>query len=107
MKLLLLVVVVCAPGFSQTGAKKTAPQARAAAPPAPATATSKWPVQSIAVEGNRFYSREQILGIAGMKAGQMASKADFEAARNKLLATGAFTEVSYKYAAAPDGRGYA
>jgi outer membrane protein insertion porin family len=99
MKLLLLALAVCAPGFSQTGAKK-------AAPPAPAAAPSKWPVQSIAVEGNRVYTRDQILGIAGIKSGQMASKAEFEAARNKLLATGAFTEVAYKYAAAPDGRGY-
>ena len=107
MKLLLLALVVCIPGFSQTGAKKAAPPARAAAPPAPAAAQSKWPVQSVAVEGNRVYTRDQILGIAGMKAGQMASKADFDAARNRLLATGAFTEVAYKYAATPDGRGYA
>ncbi len=100
MKLLLLALVVCAPGFSQKPVKK-------ANPPAPAAALSKWPIQSIAVEGNRVYTREQILGIAGLKPGQMASKADFEAARNRLLATGAFTEAAYKYTAAPDGHGYA
>ncbi len=38
--------------------------------------------------------------------GQTAGKSEFEAAREKLEATGAFDNVSYRYAPSKDGEGY-
>ncbi|HYI92204.1 MAG TPA: POTRA domain-containing protein [Bryobacteraceae bacterium] len=56
-----------------------------------------WPIGKLAVEGNKFYADELILEVAGMKIGQMAGKAEFDAARDRLLATGAFESIGYKF----------
>ena len=53
------------------------------------------------MEGNRDYTAEQVLAVAGLKVGQMAGKTEFDAARDRLLACGAFENVSYRFA--PDG----
>lgn len=65
-----------------------------------------FPIESIIIEGNQDYSREQILAVAGLKVGQKAADKDFKAAYNRLLATGAFSSVGYRSKPAPDGRGY-
>ncbi len=56
-----------------------------------------WPVGSLQVEGNRIYSSQQILAAAGLKVGQMAGKEEFEAARDRILASGAFESVGYRF----------
>jgi outer membrane protein insertion porin family len=56
-----------------------------------------WPIGKLAVEGNKFYADELILDVAGLKIGQMAGKAEFDAARDRLLATGAFESIGYKF----------
>ena len=56
------------------------------------------------VEGNKLYSDERFLSIAGLKVGQMAGKAEFDAARDRLLATGAFESVGYKFEPIPGTR---
>jgi outer membrane protein insertion porin family len=63
-------------------------------------------VENLTVEGNHNYSVAQISAVAGLQPGQKAGKSDFEAARNKLDATGAFDNVSYRYAPSQDGEGY-
>ena len=45
--------------------------------------------------------------MAGLKIGQMAGKPEFEAARDRLVATGAFETVGYKFEPGPRGSGYA
>ena len=74
-----------------------------AAPSAP----SRWPIETLAVEGNRNYTPAQVLTVAGLKKGQMAGKDEFEAARLRLLATGMFETVGYRFAPSPGGKGYA
>jgi outer membrane protein assembly factor BamA len=59
------------------------------------------------VEGNHTYTREQIFAVAGLKIGQMAGKAEFEAARDRLVASGAFETVGYKFSPGANGQGYA
>ena len=59
------------------------------------------------MEGNHNYTREQVLAVAGLKVGQLAGKDEFEAARDRLSATGVFETVSYKFAPGGDGKGYA
>ncbi len=73
------------------------------APPPPGT---PWPVETLSVEGNHLYQSEQILAVAGLRVGEVAGKAAFEAARDRLNATGLFDNVGYHFAPAPDGKGY-
>ena len=88
--LLIPSLVLCAPAWPQ---KKQAP-------------VSRWPIESLSVEGNRFYTREQILITAGLRTGQMAGRPEFEAARDRLIATGAFETVGYKFVPGKRGEGY-
>lgn len=98
--LLFLLMLPAGPGFAQT---RAAPNKNAN----PAAAPSRWPVENISVEGNHTYTREQILAVAGLKAGEMAGKREFNAARDRLTASGAFETVSYKFVPAANGKGYA
>src|SRR5215471_6912562 len=88
--------------------RKSAPAKKEAAPaaaPAPVPA-SKWPVEKLAVEGNRAYSAQQVLAVAGIKTGQLAGRPEFEAARDRLVASGAFETVGYKFEPGADKQGY-
>jgi outer membrane protein assembly factor BamA len=64
-------------------------------------------VHSLTVEGNQNYTAEQILAVAGLKVGQVAGKEEFEAAQQRLEATGAFETVGYKFGPSADSSGYA
>ncbi len=66
-----------------------------------------WPIESLTVTGNRNYSPEQIFAAAGLKLGQLAGPADFEAARDRLAATGAFETIEFRFGPAGSGKGYA
>jgi outer membrane protein assembly factor BamA len=99
-----LLAFTCAFGQSRPTAKKAAPVKPAARSTAP---EARWPIESFAVEGNRSYTREQIIAAAGLRVGQLAGRAEFDAARDRLVATGAFETVSYKFAPGPNGKGYA
>jgi outer membrane protein assembly factor BamA len=102
-KLLILLMLVSGCGFAQSKQARPPAQKKAAATPAPA----RWPIESLAVEGNHNYTREQVLAVAGLKVGQVAGKPEFEAARDRLLACGAFETVGYKFVAGTNAKGYA
>src|SRR5574340_1006113 len=70
-------------------------------------APQRWPIETLSVEGNRNYTAAQILKVAGLAHGQMAGKEEFEAARDRLVATGAFETVGYRFAPGPNKKGYA
>ena len=70
-------------------------------------APQKWPIESLSVEGLKNYSQQQVLEVAGLKAGQLATKDDFEAARDRLLKAGVFETVGYRFAPGAGGKGYA
>lgn len=74
--------------------------------PAAATLATEWPIDSISVEGARNYSSEQILTVAGLKAGQRVTPKDFEAARDRLAATGAFESTGFQFGPAANSKGY-
>ena len=96
MKWLLLILMLApGPGFGQT------PPARKKS--TPAAAQARWPISSLAVEGTHNFSREQVLAIAGLKIGQVAGRQEFEAAHDRLTASGAFETVSYKFVAGKGG----
>ena len=87
-RLLLVLMLAGGCGFAQT---KPATGARSTEPPA------RWPIESLVVEGNHTYSADEILAAAGLKVGEVVGKPEFEAARKRLLDTGAFETVGYKF----------
>jgi outer membrane protein assembly factor BamA len=70
---------------------------------APGFAQAKWPIRTLAVEGNRFYSTAEILSASGLKIGGLAGKPEFDAAHDRLLTTGAFSTVGYRFNVTPAG----
>ena len=66
-----------------------------------------WPLESFTVKGGSHYTREQILALSGLQLGKPVTKADFDAARDRIVASGAFISVSCGYEPAADGKGYA
>jgi outer membrane protein insertion porin family len=67
----------------------------------------KFALRSITIRGNRAYTREQILAVSGLELGQVVAKPEFDAARDKILATGMFETVGYQFGPGPGGQGYA
>jgi outer membrane protein insertion porin family len=100
--LALLLLLAPRQNFAQT---HTPPAGRKT--PAKKAEITQWPIQTLSVEGNRNYKEAQILAVAGLKVGQLAGKPDFEAARDRLVATGLFETVGYRFAPSKDSSGYA
>ena len=98
---LVFLMLAAGCGFAQT--RRPAQKKAAAAAPPPAT---QWPIQTLAVEGNHTYTSGQVLAVAGLKTGQLAGKPEVEAARDRLIASGAFETVGYKFEPGPGGTGY-
>jgi outer membrane protein insertion porin family len=88
------------PATKKTVGKKT-PAAAAE------SGTPQWRIESIVVEGNKNYSATQILQVSGLKIGQAATKPDFEKARERLIASGAFENAGYRYVPSAANTGYA
>jgi len=101
----LLISLMLAPGlgFSQAGParKRPAPAKKIEAP-----TPDKWPIEKLVVEGNHIYSSDQVLAVAGLKIGQMAGKEEFDAARDRLVATGVFETVGYRFEPGANSQGY-
>jgi len=98
--LLLVTPIIAAQG---TAKRRTTIKKPAAA--APAAQPKSWPLESLRVSGNRAIQQKRILAVAALKLGQMAGKAEFDAARARILATGAFADASCHFEPAPDGKG--
>ena len=64
------------------------------------------PLEAVQVAGNRRIPAEKILAVAGLKTGAIVSNADFNAARERLVATGAFEKVGYEYKPSASGQSY-
>lgn len=76
------------------------PNQRGPAPAAP------YPLESLRVTGNRRLPADRIIAASGMKIGAKVDKAAFDAARDRLVATGAFENVGYEYKPSAAGTGY-
>lgn len=69
-------------------------------------AQQKFPLEVLRVHGNRRIPTAKIVAVAGLKIGTPVVKADFDAARARLLATGAFESVGYEFKPAATKTGY-
>jgi outer membrane protein insertion porin family len=95
---LILAEVCFTSAFAQTRKR--------ALKPAPAPAATSWPIVALTVTGNQLYTEQSIVSASGLKIGQMVSKEDFEKARDRLVATGAFETVGFEFGPAASGKGY-
>lgn len=66
----------------------------------------KWPLRSIAIEGNSLYSDEKLIAATGLRLGEPCDQPAFEAARDRLLATGVLESVAFRFGPARTGVGY-
>jgi outer membrane protein insertion porin family len=64
--------------------------------PKTASAPRDFPIDSITVEGNRIPAAA-IIQVSGLKRGETGNAAIFDAARDRLIASGYFDSVGYKY----------
>src|ERR1700681_3037202 len=108
MKAFVVLIIACTVLQAQTrqarkSTVKTTAKSTSVAPADP----SKWPLESFVVKGNAHFTREQIFAQSGLRLGQPVTKADFDAARDRLVASGAFISVNCGYDPAPDGKGFA
>jgi outer membrane protein assembly factor BamA len=109
MRLWPVFVALCGLAWAQTPSRQT-PAKKVAAPKkeaAPAATPNRWPIASVEVVGTRNYTRDQVIAVAGLKTGQLAGRAEFEAARDRLVACGAFETVGYKFEPDAAKQGYA
>lgn len=108
LSIVLMFALAAVPaGEAQTQKTTKAPApADAEATPTPPPPGAPWPIETLTVEGNHLYKTEQILAVTKLRTGQVAGRTDFEAARDRLTATGAFDNVGYHFAPSPDGKGY-
>jgi outer membrane protein assembly factor BamA len=65
-----------------------------------------FPLETLRVQGNSRIPTEKIIDLAGLKIGSPVLKADFDEARARLLATGAFESVGYEFKPSASNTGY-
>jgi outer membrane protein insertion porin family len=75
-------------------------------PKLPPPQIAKYPLESLKIKGNRMIPAEKIIAVSGLKIGVEVEKSDFDVARDRLIATGAFENAGYEYAPNASGSGY-
>ena len=103
----LLLLLAQAPAAAP---RKPVPPRPAASKVKPAVAAAQaattFLIRTLRVEGARQLPVEGILTVAGLKIGMVAEAPLFEAARERLLATGLFEQAGYRYTPTADNTGY-
>src|SRR5437016_5236122 len=65
---------------------------------APAQSPSTpYPLTNLTIRGNQHFTPAQIIAASNLQIGQAVSKETFDAARARLLETGAFESVGYEF----------
>src|SRR5580704_1050093 len=70
-----------------------------------AAAPAVFPLEALRVEGNQKLTVEKILAVAALKIGEPVIRTDFDQARKRLMATGAFQSVAYEFKPSADAKG--
>src|SRR6266481_3277873 len=99
----LAVIVLIA--MNSVSAQTRRPRKPASSTPSTTkTDQTSWPLETLKVEGNQNYTAAQILAVAGLRIGQTVGEPEFEAARQRLDATGVFDRVGFRFTPAKDGK---
>jgi outer membrane protein insertion porin family len=101
VRVLALSLVVLIPAVAQKprpAARKPAAAKQQQAPaPAVVDPSKPFTLSRIEVTGNKNFTAEQVIALSGLKPGQNVRKADFDEAQQKLLDSGLFETVAYRY----------
>jgi outer membrane protein assembly factor BamA len=100
-RMCLVLLTFSAFAAAQTGGTKAASTSKTE--PAPLRAATEYPVDSIAVEGARILKPENVIAASGLRIGAKANGPAFDQARDKLLKSGYFQTVAYRFK--PSGNG--
>jgi outer membrane protein insertion porin family len=76
------------------------------AAPAWAQQHPAFPLEALRIRGNAEIATERIVAALGLKVGEAVTRADFTAARDRLLATGAFESVGFEFKPSAANTGY-
>jgi outer membrane protein insertion porin family len=79
---------------------------RAPSPSPPPQEQTTFPLETLKVQGNHRIASEKIVAASGLKIGAPVVKADFDNARARLLAGGAFESVGYEFKPSAANTGY-
>jgi len=71
-----------------------------------AQTTEKYPLEALRIQGNKHIPSERIALASGLKVDSPVQKADFDAARQRLLESGAFESVGYSFKPGATNSGY-
>jgi outer membrane protein assembly factor BamA len=69
-------------------------------------AQDRYPLESLRIRGNEVFSSERIATASGLKVGMPVALPDFNAARDRLMATGAFNSIGFEFKPSAAGTGY-
>jgi outer membrane protein insertion porin family len=72
----------------------------------PPLAGQAFPLERLSITGNEEFASDRIVAASGLKIGQDVTERDFNAARDRLLATGAFESVGFEYRPSAAGTGF-
>jgi outer membrane protein insertion porin family len=82
-------------------------QKKRTTPPAPPPETpTVFPLETLKITGNKRIGADKIIAAADMKIGAPVVKDDFDKARSRLIATGAFESVGYEFKPSAANTGY-
>ncbi len=95
---LLWALLLAAAALAQ--APKARPRAKAPATPQPAAADT-FVLRSLRVEGLKRFTLEQVQPVLGLKLEQQIRMAEIEKARDRLLSSGCFESVGWRYEILP------
>ena len=101
MARLVAILMLASAMWGQAPPARRPPPAKPAAG-APAAGVEHWPIKAFQVEGNSFYTPRQVVDASGLHMGDLATKENFERARDRILATGSFESFGWRYEARPD-----
>ena len=95
MRAFLLVTLTLSLLPAQTRPRK--PQPAAVAAIKPGEKLDLFPVRVLRIKGNKLLTAAQIQGVAALPLGEPVGKVEFDAARDRLLATGYFESVQFQF----------
>ncbi len=103
-RLFILLLMASAVLHAQAPARKQ--PARAKPRPSAAAKSSAAVIEAVRVEGGNRLAEAELIRLSGIKPGDEPTKAVFDSARDRLLATGCIETVSWRYGPTPSKSGY-
>ncbi len=71
-----------------------------------AAGQTAFPLEKLTIQGNQRIPAARIIDASGLKIGARVAKSDFDEARQRLMATGAFESVGYIFKPSADNAGF-